>query len=379
MSAPPDPDDFPSPALGSEMPFRELLRATPDAMLVADLDGLIVLANDRVVDVFGYRPEELLGQPIEVLVPARLRGGHAAHRQRYQGTPTPRPMGSELALSGVRRDGSEFPVEISLSPLHTTQRTLVLAAVRDVTEKRRVEGALRQAMREAEAANQELESFSYSVAHDLRSPLRSIDGFSLALLEDYGDKLDDEGRAMLARVRAAAGRMAQLIDDLLGLSRVTRAELRRERVDLSALAEEVVARLRGTEPERRVDVQIEPGLEVLGDAALLRIALENLLANAWKFSAKRPVAHLVVGARAESAERAYFVRDDGAGFDMTYANKLFGAFQRLHKQSEFDGTGVGLATVSRIVRRHGGRVWAEGQVDQGATFYFTLPGGTLDG
>lgn len=379
MSAPSDPDVSASSALGSEMPFQELLRATPDAMLVVDSEGRIVLANDRVEDVFGYHPDELVGQPIEVLVPARLRGGHVEHRQRYHQRPTPRPMGSELALFGVRKSGHEFPVEISLSPLRTAQRTLVLAAVHDVTEKRRVEGALRKAMLEAEAANHELESFSYSVAHDLRSPLRSIDGFSLALVEDYGDKLDDEGRAMLARVRAAAGRMAQLIDDLLGLSRVTRAELRRERVDLSALAEEVVARLRASEPERRVEVKIEAGLDVSGDAALLRIALENLLANAWKFSAKRPVAHIAVEARAHGAERAYLVRDDGAGFDMAYANKLFGAFQRLHKQSEFDGTGIGLATVSRIVRRHGGRVWAEGQVDQGATFYFTLPGGGLDG
>ncbi len=229
------------------------------------------------------------------------------------------------------------------------------------------------ANQQLKAANQELEAFSYSVSHDLRAPLRSIDGFSQALLEDYADRFDDQGRHYLTRVRAGTQRMGELIDDLLQLSRVTRAEMRRETVDLSALADSVVADLKRTEPDRRVDVVIQPGLQTEGDASLLRIALVNLLSNAWKFTGRQPAARIELGVRDNGGERAFFVRDNGIGFDMGYAGKLFGAFQRLHGQGEFPGTGIGLATVQRIINRHGGRVWAEAAVNQGASFYFALP------
>jgi signal transduction histidine kinase len=223
-----------------------------------------------------------------------------------------------------------------------------------------------------EAANKELESFSYSVSHDLRAPLRSIDGFSQALFEDYGDKLDEQGRSDLQRVRAATQRMAHLIDDMLDLSRVTRGEMRRETVDLSALVKNIAAELKSAEPERQVDLGIAEGIVTQGDARLLRVLLENLLRNAWKFTGKHSTARIEFGISQNDGKPVYFVRDDGAGFDMAYAHKLFGAFQRLHGMTEFNGTGVGLATVQRIVHRHGGRVWAEGKVDHGATFYFTL-------
>ncbi len=223
------------------------------------------------------------------------------------------------------------------------------------------------------AAYQELEAFSYSVSHDLRAPLRSVDGFSQALLEDYMDKLDDQGRDYLNRVRAATQHMGRLIDDLIKLARVTRAELKREAVDLSALAGSVLTDLQTREPDREVGWHIEPGLVALGDTHLLRVALDNLLGNAWKFTAKQAHAHFEFGAlRQETGGPVYFVRDNGVGFDMTYADKLFGAFQRLHNVSEFPGTGIGLATVQRIIRRHGGRVWAEGATGKGATFYFSL-------
>jgi signal transduction histidine kinase len=223
-----------------------------------------------------------------------------------------------------------------------------------------------------EAANKELESFSYSVSHDLRTPLRSIDGFSQALLEDYGDKLDDQGRSDLRRVRAATQRMAQLIDDMLNLSRVTRGEMHREVVDLTALVRNVSQELAAAEPDRKVDLAIAESVRAEGDARLFRVLLENLLRNAWKFTAKHPTAKIEFGIQTNNGKPVYFVRDDGAGFDMAYASKLFGAFQRLHAMTEFAGTGVGLATVQRIVHRHGGRIWAEAKVDQGATFYFTL-------
>lgn len=223
------------------------------------------------------------------------------------------------------------------------------------------------------AINQELEAFAYSVSHDLRAPLRAIDGFSQALLEDYETRLDAEGRDFLLRVRAASQRMAQLIDDLLKLSRLSRGELHCERVDLSDLAREIVVNLRQQQPERQVDVTIAPQLIVYGDARLLRIALENLLGNAWKFTSKTAAARIELGVMAQEGQPVYFIRDNGAGFEMAYADKLFGAFQRLHQNTEFEGTGIGLATVQRIIHRHGGRIWAEGVVGQGATFYFTLP------
>jgi signal transduction histidine kinase len=223
-----------------------------------------------------------------------------------------------------------------------------------------------------EAANKELEAFSYSVSHDLRAPLRSIDGFSQAVLEDYNDKLGAEGQADLRRVRAATQRMGQLIDDMLDLSRVTRAKLNREEVDLSVLARSIGTELQKAEPKRQVEFTVAEGVLTEADPRLLRIVLENLLRNAWKFTGKHPQAKIEFGVLRNNGEPAYFVRDDGAGFDMTYANKLFGAFQRLHAMTEFNGTGVGLATVQRIINRHGGRVWADGEVEKGATFYFTL-------
>jgi light-regulated signal transduction histidine kinase (bacteriophytochrome) len=230
----------------------------------------------------------------------------------------------------------------------------------------------RKANAELTAANKELEAFSYSVSHDLRAPLRSIDGFSLALLEDYSEKLDDEGKNHLERVRVATQRMGALIDDLLNLSRVTRASIHLEKVDVSAVAAEVIEGLQKAQPERQVEIRVEQGLQATVDAHLLRIVLENLLGNAWKFTSKRALACIEFGKTSGNGRAAFFVRDDGAGFDPAYADRLFGAFQRLHSVSEFPGTGIGLATVQRIIHRHGGRIWAESSAGQGATFYFTL-------
>jgi signal transduction histidine kinase len=227
-------------------------------------------------------------------------------------------------------------------------------------------------VRDLEHKNRELESFSYAVSHDLRAPLRRIDSFSRAVLESQGDRLDEPGRRYLERVREASQHMSQLIDDVLHLSRVTRADLREQDVDLSALTTLILSRLQESEPARKVETKIRPGVVVTGDGQLLRIALQNLLENAWKFTGKQPDARIEFGVTQASGEPTYFVRDNGAGFDMTYSDRLFGPFQRLHPQGEFSGSGIGLATVQRIIHRHGGQVWAEGLVGQGATFQFTL-------
>ena len=222
--------------------------------------------------------------------------------------------------------------------------------------------------------NKELESFSYSVSHDLRAPLRAIDGFSLALLEDCEPKLESEEKEHLRRIRAATGHMGRLIDDMLNLARTARYELVRSMVDLSALAREVFSELQQAETERRVTVMIAPDQVAEGDRTLLRVVLDNLLGNAWKFTSKRPDARIEFGVQAKGTRTIYFVRDNGAGFDMRYSDKLFGVFQRLHTGSEFPGSGIGLATVQRIVHRHGGRVWAESALGEGATFYFEIGG-----
>ena len=224
-----------------------------------------------------------------------------------------------------------------------------------------------------EASNKELEAFSYSVSHDLRAPLRAIDGFSKALLEDCGDKLDQVGTKHLDRVRTATRQMGQLIDDLLNLARISRAELRRERFDLGAVGKEIAAELKRAQPEREgVQFVIAEGMTVVADTQLLRVVLDNLLRNAWKFTAKHPTARIELGQHRDNGHRVFFVTDDGAGFDMAHANLLFAPFQRLHRQRDFEGTGVGLATVQRIIHRHGGQLWADGAVERGASFSFTL-------
>ncbi len=489
-----------------EARFRGLLESAPDAIVIVDKQGVIRLINAQAEKWFGYSRDVLVGERLEILVPERFRERHAAFREAYSEHPVARPMGVETALYGLRRDGSEFPVEISLSPLKMGQELLVTSIIRDITLRRQTEAARLQmetryqelvdnlpigvfriaahdnarlleangamvAIFEAESAaelleyslgdffcdltrkddfftnlhrqgqlksreydlktlrgnnfhasvtavltrspsgdqyydgiledisrrkevelqirelnetlqarsialeatNQELEAFSYSVSHDLRAPLRAVDGFSRTLLSDYAEALDERGRDRLNRVRAAAQRMAMLIDDLLKLSRVSRAEVKQELVDLSRMARDVIAGLRDQEPNRAVRVMVQPELYAQGDPRLLRVMLENLLGNAWKFTCHTGQAAIeVTGGVDDSAHYVYTVRDNGAGFDMAYAGKLFGAFQRLHDTSEFSGTGIGLATVQRIISKHGGRIWAEGAVGEGAAFHFML-------
>lgn len=258
-----------------------------------------------------------------------------------------------------------------------------IETLNDITDRKLAENKLQHAYneldervkartRELEAANRELESFAYSVSHDLRTPLRAIDGFSQALLEEYDDKLDEQGKDYLNRLRAGSQRMGVLIDNILRLSRLSREEMHCESVDLSALAVEITEELRSGEPARHADFFITPGLMVRGDPALLRIAMQNLLANAWKFTSLKERTRIEFGARDVGGVRAFYVSDNGAGFDMAYGDKLFGVFQRLHGAKEFPGTGIGLAIVQRVISRHGGRVWAEAEVDKGATLYFVV-------
>jgi hypothetical protein len=289
-----------------------------------------------------------------------------------------------LANDGMHsHDRGEAGVDINLNGqrhLITADRAQILnlllstydAAVQRNQELVRAKDDLRAANSALQATNKELEAFSYSVSHDLRAPLRTIDGFSRSLLEDHADGLDEVARDLLQRSRNACVRMGHLIDDLMKLSQVARSEMCAEETDLSALARSIGVELQKNERGRQVGFHIADGLVASGDPRLLRIVLENLLGNAWKFTARRKEAMIEVGMAQQEAERVFFVRDNGAGFNMAYARNLFGAFQRLHSANDFPGTGVGLATVQRIIHRHGGRIWAEGEVNVGATFYFTL-------
>ncbi len=496
---------FASGLFQGDVTVRTLLESIGEGIVIIDQFGTILLVNSRAEQMFGYPREEIVGKPHALLIPERFRTVHEQHTAHYFEEPKARPMGLGLDLAGRRRDGSEFPVEISLSFLETINGLLVLAFISDISHRKEAENKLRKSeyqlaeaqrlahigsfeydpiarritgsdemfrifgrsfstyesflelvhpddrskvnkavqdaldrqtpytllyriirpdgiilivhsLREAvtddagnvvrmigtvqdvteqklleekleilnsvlsaragelEAANQGLEAFSYTVAHDLRNPLNAISGYCQLMQEVCSDKLDENCNEYLKNVYESTRRMTRLIEALLNFSRLDRVEPRRETVDLSTLAQEAAAELKMAEPGRRAVFRIAEGVSVNGDASLLRVVMDNLLGNAWKFTGSLEEAVIEVGVAEIDGKSAYFVRDNGAGFDMAYADKLFIPFQRLPGLGldEYTGHGIGLATVERIIKRHGGKIWAEGELGKGATFYFTL-------
>ncbi|MGE5489776.1 MAG: sensor histidine kinase, partial [Actinomycetota bacterium] len=341
----------------------------------------ITLFNKGAEAIFGFAAGEAIGQSLDILLPECLQAAHHRHVALFLASPdVTRPMGERLDIVGRRKDGSEFPAAASISKLQLGRETILTVILRDITEAKEAEAAIRALNRDMEiradqleALNKELEAFSYSVSHDLRAPLRAIRAFSRMLADGCGDQLGDDERQYLTRILEAGERMSHLIEDLLSLSLANRGEMNRGDVDMSEMARTVAQELRAGQSERQVEFIIEGGVHANGDPRLLRVMLENLLGNAWKYTGKQPAARIEFGtSRLADGGITYFVRDNGAGFDMQYADRLFKAFQRLHGASDFPGTGIGLATTQRIVHRHGGKIWAEGAPEHGATFYFTL-------
>lgn len=367
--------------VASEDRYRRLFESNPIPMWLFDLETLAFLAvNDAAVEHYGYSREEFSAMTIKDIRPEEDVPLLMHEVQQ---------ISAGFRSSGIwrhrKRDGSLINVQVASHTTPFAGRAAVIVMAMDVTERLRaeeqvhklnaeLERRVEQRTAQLEEANKELESFSYSVSHDLRAPIRHIEGFSQVLLEDYRDRLDEEGRNHLLRLKKASQRMSQLIDDLLELSRVSRSELDRQTTNLSRLSSIILQELKQNQPERKVTWQVGSDVMAIGDSRLLRVVLENLLGNAWKYTARKEEAAIEFGSYLQGNETVYFVRDDGAGFDMKYADKLFTPFQRLHRADEFEGTGVGLATVKRIIARHGGRIWAESAPDAGATFHFTLSG-----
>jgi PAS domain S-box-containing protein len=355
--------------------------------IATDAKGVIQIFNVGAARMLGYAADEVLNKitPAELSDPHEVIARAKALSMEFGTSIAPgfealvfkasRGIEDIYELTKIRKDGSRFPAVVSVTALRDAQNAIIgyLLIGTDNTARGQVEFArIERSNQELVALNEELKAFSYSVSHDLRGPLRSMDGFSLALLEDYGDKLDEEGKDSLQRIRAASQRMGHLIDDLLRLSQVTRAQLNLTQVDLSTIAREIADAIDRNPSRQPVQWAIEPGLSVRADPALMRIAMENLLQNARKFTGRTHTPVIRVGALERGAEKVYFVADNGVGFDMAYAANLFGAFQRLHHADDFPGTGIGLAIVQRIVRRHDGKIWAEAKEGEGATFFFSV-------
>src|SRR3989454_8106915 len=360
----------------SEERFRAVAETATDAIVSADSRGHITYFNPGAELIFGHAARDVIGKPLTWLMPDRF---HDAHRQgiaRFLSTGKAHVIGRTVGLVGRRKGGTELPLELSLASWKVGGDTFFTGILRDITERKRAEEEIQQRSIALEAANKELDAFSYSVAHDLRAPLRAIDGFSRILLEDHAPTLTPEAQHYLNVVRKNSQHMGLLIDDLLAFSRLSRQPLSKQLVRSTDLVRQCVDELHAEQQDRRVEIAIGDLPACQADPALLKQVWMNLMSNALKYTRKQEVAVIAVSSREQAGACVYFVKDNGVGFDMQYADKLFGVFQRLHRPEDYEGTGVGLAIVQRIIHRHGGRVWAGAAANQGATFYFTFEGAT---
>ena|SRR5690242_3216915 len=363
-----------------------LIDNTNAVIYMRDLDGRYMVVNREYERLFDLRRNEIVGLTDHDLFPKEVADEFRANDLRAAASGKPVHV-EEFAPND---DGPRWYITVKFPLLDSAGQAYAVAGIStDITARRQaeeqvrklnaeLEQRVRERTAELETTARELDAFAYSVSHDLRAPLRSIHGFSRFLEEDYSDRLDDAGREYVARIKSSVAKMGQLIDDLLRLSRATRTELNREPVDISALATEIIEEIRGAEPDRQVEVDIASGLVTTGDSHLLRLALDNLLSNAWKFTGKCEHAAISVGSERQASEQVFFVRDNGAGFNKRYEHKLFDPLQRLHTADEFEGNGIGLAIVHRILSRHGGRIWAESELGKGATFFFTVTSSSPD-
>ena len=349
-----------------------IVNSSDDAIVGKTADGIITTWNPAAERMYGYVAEEIIGQPITVLCPPdRVAEIQEILRKISSGGRVP-----YHETTRQRKDGSIFPVSVTISPVQDDRRGLVgvSSIARDISERYRIQAELRLRTDDLESAYRDLETFSYSVSHDLRAPLRALDGLCGSLLEDCGDSLSDAGVGYAKRIRAASEQMTQLIDDLLNLARVSRAKIRLQAIDLGAEVARIAEELQHQEPDRHVRFTIQQPVWATADLTLIRTVLQNLLDNAWKFTSGRDDAAIEFGMTPDGTSCSrFYLRDNGAGFDTAYAHKLFKPFERLHSATQFPGTGVGLASVRQIVERHGGRTWADSAPGAGATFYFTLP------
>ncbi len=352
----------------SEERFRRIAETSADIIFQLDAQGRVVYVSPAV-NRYGYKPEAIIGTPFDSYVDSRdLAKAMDAFKRASSGNRI-----DMLELRLLYATGAPYNVEVNVTPVKKLGATVAVQGIaRDITARKSLETVLKQTNTNLEAANKELEAFSFTVTNDLRAPLRTIEGFSRAIIEDYADRLDATAADYFSRIQAATRRMDQYIEAMWTMSRLTRRELTENTVDLHAVAQEIAGDLQRKQPERRVDFVIADGVNVKGDREMLRVALKNLLENAWKFTSNHPSAKIEFGVAEVDGKKTCFVRDNGAGFNIAFADKLFQPFQRLHTDAEFPGIGIGLAIAQHIIKRHGGKMWAEGEVGKGATFYFTL-------